>query len=159
MEAKLNTTVLDARTLLAPDDFSAVTDTVLDNNPGMPSATAEQIVVDALAFVATAAANPSEPLAPSRTVDEGWHALILHTALYRELCERLGRFVDHFPERPDATRQTPRALIRTAKVMRATGYEPNPGLWTLPAEGRIPVAAKCGHAPKCGVSDPSVVIA
>ena len=31
-------------------------------------------------------------------VDQMWHALILHTRLYRELCERhLGFFLDHHP--------------------------------------------------------------
>ena len=122
----------------------------------MDPATAGRIVDQALAFVATAAAHPGEPIAPSRIVDEGWHALILHTAVYARLCERLGRFVHHYPERPDEGRQTPGVLDRTAALMSATGYSPDPELWTLPAEGRVPVAAKCGHAPRCGVTDPQV---
>lgn len=52
------TPALDARSLLTPDDFTGVVATVLDNNPGMPEDTAERIVADALAFVATA--GPTE---------------------------------------------------------------------------------------------------
>ena len=145
--------------MLTPADLAAVTATVLDNNPGMPEETAGRIVADALAFVATAAAHPGEPIAPSRIVDEGWHALILHTAVYARLCEQLGWFVHHYPERPDSARQTADVLAHTDALMRAVGYEPDPELWTLPTRGRIPVAAKCGHAPMCGVTDPKVAVA
>jgi hypothetical protein len=65
------TAALDARSLLDAGEFAAVTATVTDNNPGMDRATAERIVVDALVFVATAAAHPNAPMAPSRVVDEG----------------------------------------------------------------------------------------
>ncbi len=157
----MTTTVaaLDARTLLPHDEFAGVVATVLDNNDGMDQATAERIVVDALAFVATAAQVPGEPMAPSRIVDEGWHALVLHTAVYAALCERLGLFVHHYPERPDETRQKPGVLAHTVNLMRAAGYRPDPELWALPAEGLIPVAAKCGHAPSCGITDPKVAVA
>ncbi|MET8749113.1 hypothetical protein ABZW32_03355 [Streptomyces sp. NPDC004667] len=49
----------------------------------------ERVVVEGLKFVAAAAAG-ARGIAPSRVVDEGWHALILHTAIYNGLCERLG---------------------------------------------------------------------
>jgi len=153
------TPALDARALITPHEFDGVTATVLDNNPGMPQETAERIVVDALAFVATAAVCPGDPVAPSRIVDEGWHALVLHTALYARLCERLGQFVHHYPERPDEARQKPGVLDHTVNLMRAAGYDPDPELWVLPAERRIPVAAQCGHAPMCGVKDPEVMVA
>lgn len=145
--------------LLTPAELADVTATVLDNNPGMPEATAGRIVSDALAFVATAAANPGAPIAPSRIVDEGWHALVLHTALYARLCDRLGRFVHHYPERPDATRQGQDVIEQTVAAIRAAGYNPDPALWLLPADGQVPVAAKCGHAPRCGISDPQAVAA
>jgi hypothetical protein len=151
--------VLDARTLLAPGEFDAVTATVVDNNPGMAEDTAGRIVTEALAFVTVAAAYPGEPIAPSRIVDEGWHALILHTALYARLCGQLGAFVHHYPERPDQARQKPGVLDHTTALLRAAGHTPDPSLWTLPADGRTPVAAKCGHAPRCGISDPEAVAA
>lgn len=142
---------LDARALLEPAEYAAVVHTVLDNNPGMNQGTAGRIVTDALAFVALAAHHPTAPIAPSRTVDEGWHALILHTALYARLCERLGAFVDHFPERPDPARQGAEVIEHTVRLLLAAGHAPDPELWTLPADDRIPVAADCGHAPTCGI--------
>jgi hypothetical protein len=150
----MTTATASPRTLLGPAEFDAVTATVMDNNPGMDEATAGRIVADALAFVATAAANPGAPIAPSRIVDEGWHALILHTALYRRLCDRLGAFVDHYPERPDPTRQSAGILERTTALILEAGHSTDPSLWALPAEGRIPVAADCGHAPRCGPIEP-----
>ncbi|HEX7292419.1 MAG TPA: hypothetical protein VF250_14965 [Conexibacter sp.] len=35
--------------------------------------------------------------APSREVDEMWHVALMFTRAYRELCERLGRHLDHEP--------------------------------------------------------------
>lgn len=147
---------LDARSLLSPREFADVVATVRGNNPGMDETTAERIVIEALAFVATAAAHPGEPIAPSRTVDEGWHALILHTDLYARLCERLGAFVHHYPERPDESRQTGGILDHTVRLLAGHGHTADPELWTLPADGRVPVAAKCGHAPGCGITKPEV---
>lgn len=146
--------VLNPRDLLASDDFAGVVATVMDNNPGMPQRTAERIVVDALAFVAVAARNPGARIAPSRIVDEGWHALILHTATYAGLCRQLGEFVHHYPERPDPARQKPGVLARTVALIRAAGHSPDMTLWTAPQGGPIDVAAKCGHAPRCGPVEP-----
>lgn len=143
--------VLDPRALLSPDDFAGITDTVMDNNLGMSQQTAERIVMDALAFVAVAAANTGAAMAPSRIVDEGWHALVLHTSVYADLCGRLGGFVHHYPERPDPTRQTSGALDETLALLRGAGYEPDAALWTVPLAGTISVAASCGHSPKCGI--------
>ncbi len=55
---------------------------------------------------------PDARLRPSRVVDEGWHALILHTRVYSELCEGVGRFVHHMPEPSDGSRHNPAELIR-----------------------------------------------
>lgn len=141
-------------TLLTPDEHIAVTATVLDNNPGMAHDMAGRIVNQALAFVATAARNPHADIAPSRVVDEGWHALILHTALYSRLCDRLGAVVHHYPQRPDATRHDPDIMDRTTTLIAAEGYVPDLDLWTHPGDTSIPVAAQCQHAPRCGPITP-----
>ncbi|UWE08574.1 glycine-rich domain-containing protein [Actinacidiphila bryophytorum] len=141
--------------LLDPAEFDAVTFTVMDNNLGMARGLAERIVIEALAFVVTCARNPEAPIAPSRTIDEGWHALVLHTALYARLCDRLGAFVHHYPERPDPTRQGADIIARTTALIEATtGHTPDPELWALPTDTRIPVAADCGHSPQCGPIQP-----
>ncbi|MFD5509093.1 hypothetical protein ACFWIB_15130 [Streptomyces sp. NPDC127051] len=138
---------LDARQLIGPEEFAGVAATVGSNNPDMSQATAERITEEGLKFVAAAAQFPGG-MRPSRTVDEGWHSLILHTVVYARLCERLGRFVHHLPELPDPDRYTPGALDHTLDRIRAAGYEPDMELWTGPLEG-IPVAASCQHDNQC----------
>ncbi|MFJ3834426.1 glycine-rich domain-containing protein [Streptomyces sp. NPDC090054] len=141
----------NTRALLSDAQFSAVLATVLDNNPGMDISMGSRIVVEALKFVA-AGARTSVGIAPSRVVDEGWHALILHTALYQDLCARLGgAFVHHYPERPDTGRYDHAIHERTADAIRAAGYEPDHQLWAGPEDDLVSVAAKCQHAPSCTI--------
>ncbi|SDP33631.1 hypothetical protein SAMN05216259_12431 [Actinacidiphila guanduensis] len=151
---RMSTTLINVRGLLTNDEMADVSATVLGNNPGMDQATAERIVIDALAYVTTAARNPGVYISPSRTVDEGWHALILHTALYARLCDRLGRFVHHYPERPDPTRHKDGVMDRTLDLMREAGHIPDMELWTRPLEMVIDVAANCSHTPKPGGCGP-----
>lgn len=145
---------LDVRGLLGATEFAGVVATVAGNNPGMAQAIAERIVTDALAFVAAAARNPGEYIQPSRTVDEGWHALILHTDLYARLCDRLGAFIHHYPERPDSSRHDDGATALTLRLIQDMGHRPDPELWTAPDDARIPVAARCSHIPKPGGCSP-----
>ncbi len=144
----------NARALLTPDGFGDVVATVRDNNPDMPDATAQRIVTEALKFVATAAEFPTVKITPSQVVDEGWHALILHTALYAKLCDRLGRFVHHWPERPDKGRHDPHALTRTVALIEKTEYSVDAELWAGPARALVSVAANCSHTPVPGGCGP-----
>lgn len=136
------------RALISPDDFDSVARTVLSNNAGMEAATAEQIVEEALKFVSTCARLRPLGLRPSRVVDEGWHALILHTYLYARLCDSLGRFVHHVPEPPDPARHSPSELQRTKNAISSAGYPVNRALWCVPADTTIKVAADCEHGPQ-----------
>ncbi|WP_407286332.1 glycine-rich domain-containing protein [Streptomyces sp. BP-8] len=144
----------DVRELLTPAAFGGVVATVLDNNPGMDEATAARISTEALKFVHTAARFPTAKITPSNVVDEGWHALILHTGPYAKLCEGLGRFVHHYPERPDAQRHDPQALTRTVALIEEAGHRVDRELWTGPAEALVAVAANCSHTPKPGGCGP-----
>ncbi|MFJ3497349.1 glycine-rich domain-containing protein [Streptomyces sp. NPDC086091] len=144
----------DVRALLTPAAFVGVVATVVDNNPGMEGGTAERIVAEALKFVDAAARFPTARITPSNVVDEGWHALILHTSLYEKLCGRLGRFVHHWPERPDAGRHDEHALTRTVAVIEQAGHTVDEELWTGPAGVPVPVAANCSHTPKPGGCGP-----
>ncbi|MEK8172247.1 hypothetical protein NKH77_32090 [Streptomyces sp. M19] len=133
--------------LLHSDERAAVARTVRDNNPGMSQEMAERIVDEATKFVAVCAKNPHERLRPSRVVDEGWHALILHTALYTDFCRIFGRFVHHTPESPDPARHDPDALTRTQEHIVASGFTVDDALWLAPTDETIPVAASCSHGP------------
>ncbi|MER8153816.1 hypothetical protein [Streptomyces sp. NPDC094472] len=82
---------------------------------------AERIVDEAVKFTATCAAFPDARLRPSRVVDEGWHALILHTRVYSELCEGLGHFVHHMPEPPNPFRHDAGELTRTQEMIARRG--------------------------------------
>lgn len=140
-----------ARGLILDSEFASCRGTVMDANPDMPEEMAGRIVEDALKFVAACAANPATGLAPSRIVDEGWHALILHTAMYAELCDRLGSFVHHFPGY-DPTNYDPPIIDRTRELITALGYSPDPELWGPPSdETLVSVAAQCQHAPDCTI--------
>ncbi|AOP45677.1 hypothetical protein [Streptomyces lydicus] len=68
-----------ARKLLTDDQFVAVRSTVQTDNPDITAEDAAAVVTEALAFVATCVLFPAASLVPSRMVDAGWHALILHT--------------------------------------------------------------------------------
>ncbi|MFD9338339.1 glycine-rich domain-containing protein [Streptomyces sp. NPDC060028] len=148
------TAPMNARALLSDAQFSGVLATVLDNNPGMDISMASRIVVEALKFVAAAAKFPTVRIAPTREVDEGWHALILHTNLYESLTARLGRMVHHFPERPDPSRHDPDVLTRTVALIEQAGYTPDAELWVGPERPLVSVAANCSHTPVPGGCGP-----
>ncbi|MEV3857709.1 hypothetical protein AB0J38_25715 [Streptomyces sp. NPDC050095] len=143
-----------ARMLLDDITFESCRKTVLDANPDMAADLAGQIVDEGLKFVAACATNPGVPLAPSRIVDEGWHALILHTAAYAQLCAELGAadgFVHHYPG-ADPTNWDPEIIDRTRASIRALGYEDDAELWGPPSDETLAsVAASCQHSGDCTI--------
>lgn len=143
------------RALLSDGQFNAVLATVLDDNPGMSFDIATRILTDALAYLA-AAARTHEALVPSRVVDAGWHALLLHTGVYHDLCGRLGSFVHHHPERPDPTRFDEGAIERTIAAIEGFGYRVDRELWVAGPDDRHGVAASCGQ--HSGPEGPIVII-
>ncbi|MEU7723725.1 hypothetical protein AB0B78_00415 [Streptomyces sp. NPDC040724] len=141
-----------ARTLLDADEFLAVAMTVARDNPGIGWSLAERIAVEALAFVATCSEKGNVALAPSPVVDEGWHALILHTKLYADLQERLGgALVHHYPQAPEDGEYDADIIGDTLTAMRRAGFEPDEELWRSPMENLIQVQAQTWHSPVCGI--------
>ncbi|MGW7492415.1 glycine-rich domain-containing protein [Streptomyces sp. NPDC054786] len=135
------------RDLISPAAYRSVARTVKDNNPGMELPLAERIADEGLKFVAVCAATPDAPLAPSRVVDEGWHALILHTKVYAGLCASIGGFIHHYPGY-DPKNYDPMILVRTQDAIRAAGYDVDEELWgSPPGDQLVTVAAKCQHSP------------
>ncbi|MFE6816862.1 glycine-rich domain-containing protein [Streptomyces sp. NPDC057677] len=140
-----------ARALLSDAAFTGVMHTVLDNNPGWTADKASRVVVEALKFVHAASLFPAVRISPTKEVDEGWHALILHTHLYATLCSRLGRTVHHYPERPEAARRDPNVITRTIALIEQAGYTPDTELWT----GRVgALAGVVRHTPAPGGCGP-----
>lgn len=145
----------DARSLLTAEQFAGVKATVLRANPGMDEALAERITLEGLKFVATSAHRSSGRMAPSPVVDEGWHALILHTKVYADLNARLGgRFVHHIPQPPNPTEPTvPGWLQRSQAAIELAGFEVDAELWR---PNSVNVSAECQHVPGCGDNDCNV---
>lgn len=80
-------------------DFTPVIETALREYPELDRVKAESLLD---AFLQWFSLVPSMPeggtLQMLHSVDRMWHALILNTKIYRELCDRfIGRFVDHDP--------------------------------------------------------------
>ncbi|MFJ7588215.1 hypothetical protein ACIQZO_12695 [Streptomyces sp. NPDC097617] len=134
-----------ARHLLSDEGFTRVVHLVQRDNDGVEQELAVRIVDEALKFVAAATQATGRHLRPSKTVDMGWHALILHTAMYRELCSAAGRFVDHRPEGPDTLRRDADTLDLTMDAIREAGYEPDAYLWGPLADTEIH-AGDCMHS-------------
>lgn len=134
-----------ARHLLSEEAFARVVHLVQRDNEGVDEDLATRITDEALKFVAAAATNTGRHLRPSKTVDMGWHALILHTAVYRSLCSALGRFVDHRPEGPETLRRDASTLDLTMEAIREAGYEPDAYLWGPLADTEIH-AGDCMHS-------------
>lgn len=140
MTTSLKTSALD---LITPEQARAVAALVIRDNPEITDqAAALSIVDEALKFVAAAAKHPADPkVRPSRRVDMGWHALILHTVIYVQLCQQLGRFVHHVPEGPETRRVVSVTQDDTIEVIREMGYEPNMDLWG--GVGDAPLGGDC----------------
>lgn len=141
-----------ARLLITDQQFTSCRSTVMDANPEMSQEMAARIVEEGLKFVAACSKNPGVALAPSRIVDEGWHALLLHTAMYADLCTSLGgNYVHHYPGY-DPTNYDPSVLDRTRAAIAGLGYKADVELWSPPTnQTLVSVAAKCQHAPECTI--------
>jgi hypothetical protein len=145
----MSSTALEARALIG-DKFASIVQTIHDANPDTTAGMADRIADQGIAFVVACAKNPGIGMAPSRVVDEGWHALLMHSALYRELCARFGTFVDHYPGY-DPTHYDPEILDRTRILISMAGFEIDDELWRAPDDELVSVSAKCQHAPSCAI--------
>ncbi|WP_131746480.1 hypothetical protein [Frankia sp. Cppng1_Ct_nod] len=135
-----------ARSTVAPDLFDQLVERITaDRRVGKDHA--EQVMDQALLFLHACAANPEAALVPSRAIDPGWHAFLLHTRAYAQFCRTYaGGFIHHQPEDPHGgpiglTEQAATHL-RTLDAIERTGYVVVPELWTLDS-------AKCS---KCSAS-------
>ncbi|MFI6662516.1 glycine-rich domain-containing protein [Streptomyces sp. NPDC050523] len=149
LERPVGTT--DPLTLLGDDLAERLTRRVTTDHPEISEATARRIVGQAAAFVAASGQQPGQLLAPSRLVDHGWHAFILHTVDYADFCRRIvGRFVHHVPTDEDG--QLPHAAQtreRTLTAIRTAGYTVDEELWAKAADCNQ-CHAGCHDSPKSG---------
>ena len=122
------------RTLVHPALFARLTARIRADHPAH-AAQADVIMEQALAFLATCAANPGAGLGPSDTVDIGWHAFLMYTREYAEFSHRIaGRFIHHNPDDVPGDSETGSSLADTIKAMEAAGYRVDPVVWPTSAE-------------------------
>ncbi|WNF00438.1 hypothetical protein PS467_36500 [Streptomyces luomodiensis] len=136
--------------LLVDDERTGVIKTVMDNNPGMAEAMAGRIVDEATKFVIAASCSQGQNLTPSRVVDEGWHALILHTHLYHRLCARRGGYVHHSPGY-NPRNYDESILEHTKTRIGELGFSVDADLWGPPGSDPVVVAAQCQHTEECAI--------
>lgn len=126
------------RELIRPVLFRRLSRTVQERED-IDSVTADRVVEQALSFLSACALNPNARLAPSRLVDAGWHAFLLHTADYAEFCQRIaGRFIHHLPT--PSSGDGGAAIRTTMATMDSAGLPVDEALW--------PAAADCDNS-KC----------
>jgi hypothetical protein len=119
-----------ARHLLTEAGFARVAQLVARDNEGITIELAERITDEAIKYVVTAAAHSGDKgLRPSKIVDLGWHALILHTEMYAALCAHAGRFVHHRPESQETLRWSATTMAETVAAIQAAGYSIDGELW------------------------------
>lgn len=125
------------RTLISPQLFARLTERIVKDK-GTDRELAERIMDQALAFLGACALNPAASLAPSPTVDIGWHVFILYTEDYAAFCQDIaGRFIHHVPhDSPDAPERSAcpsDVRARTLDAIERAGYAVDRELWTLTA--------------------------
>ncbi|MFF1401763.1 hypothetical protein [Streptomyces sp. NPDC058294] len=86
-----------------------------------------------------------DTMAPSATVDPGWHTFMVHTEEYAFWCqEQFGYFLHH---RPNSKTRTSGLMTHTVDKIRAQGFEVDDRLWGTAADCNPP--ACCGDGPCC----------
>ncbi|NUK24082.1 hypothetical protein HRW08_15585 [Streptomyces lunaelactis] len=108
---------------------------------------AERVMDQALAFIDMAGHRTDVPLSPSRKVDPGWHAFILHSHEYADFCHRrFGAFLHHNPLKGQRLRDGA-AIKRTVRAIEEMGYVVDHELWGAAAECNAPSC--CGDGDGC----------
>lgn len=105
---------------------------------------AERTTDQALAFLATVG-TATVKMVPSDDVDAALHSFILHTADYREFCEKYaGRFLEHNP-RPGGGGRVLEEVQATAHAIKASGFMVMDDLWTVNGENAAQCDSDCGR--------------
>jgi len=87
------------------------------------------IFVEMLRFLAVCATSKKGGFSPSKSIDNAWHAFILHTADYMAFChESFGRFIHHNPTDKPFTANRGEMLEMAAKLGADLKYWPKAGI-------------------------------
>lgn len=142
----------DPISLLEGEVIDRLAARIVADHPEISAETALRIVGQSAAFVAASGQQPGQSLTPSRLVDYGWHAFILHTVDYALFCERVvGRFVHHVPtgDREESAAEALETRQRTLDAISAAGFSIDLDLWPDMAEC-TQCHAGCSDSPNGG---------
>jgi hypothetical protein len=143
----------DPITLVDPEVTERLARRVTTDHPEISETTARRIVGQAAAFIAASGQQPGRELAPSKLVDHGWHAFILHTVDYAAFCQRIaGRFVHHVPtdEEEQTTGAAAETRERTLAAIATAGYAVDEELWPEASAECTQCHAGCTDSPNGG---------
>jgi hypothetical protein len=130
-EPTMSTTLqrIEGRSLVSSELFDRLVHRIVQDDH-IGQALAVRIVDQALAFLYACAKAPNTPLRPSRTVDIGWHAFMLHTHAYAEFCDTIaGRFIHHEPDEFEPPTRSRVTLAPTVNTMVMLGLVIDAELW------------------------------
>ncbi|XVQ07272.1 glycine-rich domain-containing protein [Spirillospora sp. CA-255316] len=132
---------------LIPRDLYAKLVARVMEDEQIPPDRAVRIVDQTLIFLKACADAPGRNLSPTKAVDPGWHAFILHTEDYANFCDTYaGAFIHHRPICNNDIRSGT-ALGRTVEAIRATGYPIDWELWTVDEADCHQCHATCHDSP------------
>lgn len=100
-------------------------------NFNLSRADAKAHLVEVLKYLSLVASGQTG-LTPSEQLDEAWHALLIQTRDYQELCGLLGKFVHHTTKEAPQVRQYKRCL----SAYREWFGEPHP-IWEMANINRV----------------------
>lgn len=113
--------VIRYRQMLAENDWEPILKTIVKEGGAKDIGSAE-VVLDA--WLQWAAVYPEVPEGEVHqmleSVDPAWHAFMLHTAKYREFCDKyFGHFLDHDPlDTEDISREKDKYGERTLELLK-----------------------------------------
>ncbi|MDT0317227.1 hypothetical protein [Streptomyces millisiae] len=98
---------------------------------------AERILGQGVAYLVTAMENPGVDMGVGYTVDLGVHQIILDTPLYFAFCDEYNRGV-YKHHAPLIERRRDGTVLRTAELLRRSGFAVDEELWSVDASDCSP---------------------
>ncbi len=113
----------------------------------MERSLAERIMDQALGFLKLISVTPGRTFCPSKTVDIGWHAFLMHTRDYTAFCNEInGQYIHHEPTPVEIVVARTGGVTETVRAMKANGIFVDEVLWTKTADcdGSCDANGTCG---------------
>lgn len=116
---------------------------------GMNRPLVERIMDQALGFLKLISLCPGRTFCPSKKVDIGWHAFLMHTRDYIAFCNRInGQYIHHEPTPVEIVVAQTGGVAETVRSMKANSIFVDDALWA--GVGRDAVDGSCSANGTCG---------